>query len=58
MICLELYKLNSYHTFGFDEPICPKCMAVGKHNVIERGFEHNHRHDCKVCGNETWITNQ
>lgn len=46
--------LTEYHTFWKGEPYCPVCGSL---NVTERGFDHNHRHDCRACGKETWITN-
>ncbi len=32
---------------------CPHC---GSENVIEQGYEHNHRHHCYDCNETWWIT--
>ena len=35
------------------KPICPECKSL---NVIEQGYEHNHRHHCYDCKVTYWIT--
>ena len=45
---------NDYHSVCGGLPYCPKCHAW-KDDVIEQGFEHNHRHYCKRCNVVYWI---
>jgi len=38
---------------GDGQPYCPECKSL---NVLEQGFDHNHRHHCRVCNVTYWIT--
>jgi ribosomal protein S27AE len=45
--------IRQYHGIIDGKPYCPKC---GSSNVLEQGYEHNHRHYCRECNIIYWLT--
>lgn len=46
---------KSFHRLLTGAPYCPACQGE---NVLEQGYEHNHRHYCRDCDIIVWITMQ